>query len=228
VPVVGALLEIDYERLLAAAPTVLLLQPPASGVDRELVRLADEGRFQLVARPLTSLEDVDDFLEELPTILELDARAAARLDARRAAFAALLAAREETRSRDETVLLLIAMDPPVAVGRGVYLDVLVDAVGAANALERGAYPELTLEDIVRLDPDSIVLLRTEEPSGADATRWREQLAGTATKAARSGRIAIVAHRDLLMPSSRFPDAFDAFRTAFEALPARAAKGGGVR
>lgn len=62
--------------------------------------------------------------------------------------------------RPRKVLYLIWRNPWMAAGRGTYINHLLEKCGWTNAVETHRYPELTGEDIRRINPE-LVLLSTE-------------------------------------------------------------------
>ena len=59
VPIVGSLLDVDYERLIEVAPTHIVVQPAASGTDPEVERLAQDHHWVLIEQGLDRLADVE-------------------------------------------------------------------------------------------------------------------------------------------------------------------------
>lgn len=215
VPAVGSLLEIDYERLIAARPAVVLVQPGVGGVDRELVRLGRERGWTLASWRLDRLADVEAMLDGLGGVPPVagDAAALGRLAARRAEIAALRAAAPgEDAVR---VLLLVSADPPTAAAEATFLDELLRAAGGRNALAgRTGYIGLSLEEVAALAPPVTVLLRDEPPG-------HEVAPPAALVAAAGGRVEVVACREAFLPSSLAPVAAAAIRAGL------ADRGGGV-
>jgi ABC-type hemin transport system substrate-binding protein len=221
IPIVGDLTDVDAERLLQLGLTHLLVQPPRAGLDPSLQRLANQQGWAVYSRSIDGLEDIRAVLRELPAFLADEAEVGAlraTLEARAAALDNALT--EALASADEPslraameaaspVLLLFSIDPPMAFGPGSYLGDLLERLGARNAIAVGGYPQLTLEDVVRAAPRSLILVR-----GGDGSALREPplgrsmeslgaLGGLELEALRSGRFAILEDSAALLPS---PDA----------------------
>lgn len=215
VPAVGSLLEIDYERLLATTPVAVLVQPGIGGVDRELERLAASHGWRLGSWRLERLADVVgmlDGLRELPPVAG-DERALARLEARRAEVAGLLAARLPAAA--PRVLLLVAAEPPTAAASETFLDELLRAAGGRNALDgRRGYLGLSLEEITEIRPDATIVLR-DEPAGDEFAVPAELIQ------ACGGPVTAIACREAFLPSSLAPVAAGAIRAG---VPAPAGSG----
>jgi ABC-type Fe3+-hydroxamate transport system substrate-binding protein len=72
--------------------------------------------------------------------------------------------------------------------------------GARNAVRDSGWVQLSLEDVVRLAPDAIVLVKP----GASVDEVRSDLGPLATidvPAVQQGQLAVLAHPDALLPSS---------------------------
>jgi len=210
VPAVGGLLEIDYERLLAAGPEVLLVQPGAAGVDPELARLAARHGWELRAWRIERLADVAGILDDLreaPWIAAVPA-ASGRLAARAAELERLLAA--EVAADAPRTLLLVSADPPTAAAEGTFLDELLRAAGGRNALAgRRGYPGLSLEEIAALRPEVTILLRDADAGDGAAVP-------PGLRSAVAAPVRVVASREAFLPSSRAAVAAEALAAALSA------------
>jgi len=202
-PVIGSLLEIDYERLHAVQATHILVQPAAAGIDPELERIAAATGAMLESVRLNTVVDVVAMIERLPGVFALtpsqETRRVAALDGLRRLQSATVA------SDAPRVLLLVGVEPVTAAGPESYLHDLLRGAGCRNAVQRAAYPELSLEDVVTANPDAIIVLRERPLDTAAADAVLATLRATATAAARGGRVAVFADPDVLLPSSRFGD-----------------------
>jgi ABC-type hemin transport system substrate-binding protein len=208
VPVVGSLLDVDYEKLLQVAPTHLLVQPAQSGTDPELERLAAEHDWVLIEQGLDGLEDVETLLLSLVASLKLPpAPEVQALSERCTASAHVLRTLRATAEPGPTslkTLILVGIEPLTAAGTDTFLSEMFAAAGAANAIDATGYPELTLEDLATLDPEAIVLLRETAPSDADTATVLAPLTSSPTRAARQARVVIHTDPDSMLPSTRAP------------------------
>ena len=75
------------------------------------------------------------------------------------------------------------------------------------------YPELMLEDVLNINPDSIVLVYDAPPGSDDVDELAGALAVADIAAARDGRIAVLVHRDALMPSTGIVEVAAALKKA---------------
>ena len=209
IPVVGDLLDPDLERILAVDPDLLLVQPTASGVDPDLARMAEQQGWDLVAWRIDRLDDVRGILRDVPPILARHGADEAPLEATVEAWIEqgdrLLAPCPIIRSAGR-ILVLYGVDPPAGFGTETYLDDILVRLGASNALDRTGYPELSLEDLVVLAPDTILVLGTDERAEGLRTRF------PATPS--SPRVLAVDAPALLIPGTGLLEGVGALRAAF--------------
>jgi ABC-type hemin transport system substrate-binding protein len=207
VPAVGDQLGIDYERLLALAPTHVLLESDAKGAPPRLESLARDRAWAVRRVPVLSLSEV----RASPAALaEFFANTAAAPAAERVArlvddFDRALARREPSLARAGRVLLLLGTDPPAALGPGSFHHEILTSIGGTPALTEGApFVELDAEDVRRLSPDAIVILSTrgEGAVTGESVRASAGVLGTLDiPAARSARFARLADPLALTPST---------------------------
>lgn len=117
-------------------------------------------------------------IERLGVLLGRSARADSLIAA---VEAQLDAVRSQVAGRPRpTVLYLLNVNPPMAAGSGTYVDELIGLAGGANVFAdlRQPWPQVSLEEIIRRQPD--VIIRPSEDTLADplagmASRpgWRE-------------------------------------------------------
>jgi len=219
VPAVGSLLEIDAEAMRAIDPDVVLVQPPASGVDPGLLRLAEREGWTLETFRLDSIRDLEAMLEGVAVAIATgdpirdEPIAAASIRLREELAAASAPLQEGVAERLGRVLILFGVDPPMAFGRGTFPDRLLARLGVANAIDTDGYPQLSAEDLVELDPDVVILLR-DAPQDADDPLARLR----ALRLARAeNRIVVVRHPEALTPGSGWIAAAAEIRRALEAI-----------
>ena len=99
-----------------------------------------------------------------------------------------------------TTLLIASADPVLAVGRDTYLDDILAALGGRNAVQAVGWLELSLEDVLRLDPEAIIIVRDHGPA-VEAVDAAGPLGDLDTTARRRGRIVVLQHPDANLPSS---------------------------
>ncbi len=207
VPAVGSLLEFDPEAMLAVDPDLVLVQPGASGIDPDLSALARREAWTVHSWRIDGLDDLRRLLAELPEVLA-DAPEADRIERRALEraddLASVLAPLAPAAS---PVVVLFAMEPPMAFGAGTFVGDLLDRSGIRNAVAARGYPELSLEDLATLAPARIVLLR-DGPAEAAVERLRALPIPTPPASRR-----IVEHPDALTPGSGWIEAAALLREA---------------
>jgi ABC-type hemin transport system substrate-binding protein len=224
VPIVGDLGSVDFEQLVRLEPTHVLVQPPASGLNPDLVDLAKQRGWVLGSWRLNGVEDVETIVRELPETLSLqDVALRDRLAVRAAeilneiALAVAPGAEPIWRGR---VLMLSQVDPPLAFGTGTYLHDILLALGSANAVTGAGWVQLSMEDAVRLQPDAIVLVKpgaVAASSRSDALAQLGPLGKSDMPAVREQRVAILVDRDALLPSSAVVHVASELRSALRDL-----------
>ena len=212
VPVVGDLLRPDLERISAVRPDLILVQPTQLGIDPGLEKLATGRGWQVEAWTLNRLDDLDVVLEELPEALQ---RAGLDPTPVRGSVAQwrqrrdqLLVPEPEVEALGETVILF-GIDPPMAFGGETYVNDLLESLGGRNALRGPGYLEMSLEDLIVLAPDSVLILA----SGPEAARGQaDDLRRMLGTSAADWDIRAFDGEDLLVPGTRLLDGIERFRT----------------
>jgi len=200
-PVVGSLLDLDAEALMLAEPCVILVQPPAQGIDGSLERVAARLGARIHAWPLATLADIRTMVRELPAALQQgDARLAARAGDLLAAMDRACAPIPWDSSR--TVLMVQAGDGRLAFGPSTYLGEFLDACSVPNALGTGAWQTLGMEEMVTIRPAVVVTI------GTAPSPWTQELA------LRTGAVIVSVDDDaLLVPSGTLGESLERVRAA---------------
>lgn len=154
---VGGLLDINLEILISLNPDVIVLYPE----NRKTLKIM-EGKAKLVVVSHTSLADVLDGISIVSKALnveqkgtELISNIKRRLDGLR---------QKNAGKKRKKVLLIIGRNPDklanmFIIGKGDFLNNLLQAVGAVNAYDGGInYPSISVESVVAMNPDVIIEL----------------------------------------------------------------------
>ena len=181
VPVIGDLRSFDAERLALAKPDVLFVQPPLAGTDPALREFCERKSIELVEQRIDSLAEISQLAARIERVFagaaedagpaeDAGGGAGTRLsvDARRKLAEArnfLDAAPAAPVADAPRVLVVVSVDPVLAVGRGNYIHELIARAGFANAVEDDGWIELSAEAVVALAPARIVAIG-ETPVGA--------------------------------------------------------------
>jgi len=211
IAVAGDGTSIDAERMLALRPTLILYQQTVSGGPHDdLARLASGRDWTVRSWRLDRLDDVRAMIEGLAETLgdaavERSKDLLERFDRACAPSAAA--------QRMGPTVLLFAVDPPTAFGPGSYIDDVWRAIGGTNAIKAGAYPELSVEELVRIDPAWIVLIGSDVQASA--------LARMPVRAIVEGRVVQAPDPGLLEPGGRAIIAIESLRERLDAAVKRA-------
>lgn len=206
-PVCGDQAGLDYEAILQARPTHILMQAGASPVPPRLERMASEHGWTVKAYPLLTLDDIAAAVADLPKLIP---------ERRPGAAAEGLGLRMDGawRRRDIAgagrVLLLESLDPPAAFGPGSFHQQILERIGGTPAITRGK-PFITMdaEDVLRLAPDAIIIFAPRLPGAergpaASPEQLRAAMGRLGTldiPAVRAGRLAKIDHPLSLTPST---------------------------
>jgi ABC-type hemin transport system substrate-binding protein len=205
VPVVGDLVNLDYELLVRLHPTHVLIQPPSAGVPSELRRVAERDGWRVVDWRLSSIGDISHMASNLPDQLfergtTGHAAAAERSREILAAIAESMKS-EPPRSWSGATLMVESVDPVLAFGSETYLHALLSAMGGTNATTARGWVQLSMEDVVKLNPGALIIV---DPRGSGTVADPVQLGALGevkVEAIQHGRVAVLTHRDALLPST---------------------------
>ncbi|HUQ84543.1 MAG TPA: helical backbone metal receptor [Gemmatimonadaceae bacterium] len=183
VPDLGNGMQPNVEAVLGARPDLVVLY--ASNDNRDAAR-----RFRAAGVPTLTLrvDRIAEFRHAVTILGQVLADTAAALTVVDSVEATLDRVRSATRGLKRPTAFWKAWDSPViAIGGGSFLTELVDVAGGSNIYGDDPRPSLdvTIEDVVRRDPD-VVLAGPES-----AQRMRAAPAWRALRAVREGRVLIV-------------------------------------
>jgi len=146
----------SLEQIVKLRPDLILA---AHGSAEPVLPLDRQGVKVLVLAPRT-LEDVYRNILLIGRIVEAEGRAKRLVDAMRRRVAAVLA-KVRGAPRPKVFVELDASDPirPFTAGPGSFVDLVVQLAGGVNvaASSRTAWPQFSLEELLRADPDMIIL-----------------------------------------------------------------------
>jgi ABC-type Fe3+-hydroxamate transport system substrate-binding protein len=169
-PRVGSLFHPSLEGVVALEPDLVVLVP--SFEQRDFRRRLGE-----LAIPVLALDPLG-FDEVLDSILQLGARVGASERARER-VAAIRAARHDVEQLTRELarpraVLVVQRAPLYIVGRGSFIDEMLEAAGAENLGSRlgDPYPRASIEWLVEVAPE-VILDSAPDPQGAAAfwARW---------------------------------------------------------
>jgi iron complex transport system substrate-binding protein len=184
-PSTGNALTPSVEWLTAQHPDLVIAWPDNDS--RNIIQQLKPLHIPVYSSRVETMSQIASMIERIGTLLGTKARAdslnrsiTAQLDSVRTAVSGL---------KKPTVLYALSIDPPMAAGAGTYVNDIIEAAGGTNifASLNKPWPQVSLEDIVRQQPDVILLPTGDSDSGslrAMKTRagWRD------LEAVREGRV----------------------------------------
>ncbi|MCC7442868.1 MAG: ABC transporter substrate-binding protein [Bdellovibrionales bacterium] len=200
---VGPFHRFNLESVVALKPDLVLATADGNPSDRVL-RLQELG-LNVVVVDTSTLAGVEHSfrLAGLSLGRPKDGEAlAGRFKAGLQAFRGRAAARAGLAPR---VLFQLDREPLVSVGGGTFLQEALSALGAENALSdlRTRYPRPALEEVVRRDPDWILILAMDgRESGAFRRMADDWKPFTGMKAVKAGQVRVLDASELGRPSMR--------------------------
>jgi len=212
-PKVGTYLAPDAEAIARLAPDLVILQRTSSELTERLQAL----RISFVAVPHGTLSDVYTGIDLIAKAAAVSERAPVLVDRIKHDLAAIQAKANSLSS--PTVLLIVNRRPGMladltAIGPDNYLEQLLEIAGGANVLAKPGlprYPRISLETILRDDPQVILDLSGEQEPESERQRtssqtlalWRQQSQLTAV---RKDRVIVGTSNALLVPGPRAAEA----------------------
>lgn len=175
-PSVGEGLTPSLEQLTALKPDLVIAWP--DNPSRSVIARLEEFGVIIYSPQVQTLADVRIASRELGSLLGLEGAA----DSLVAAIdAGLDRVRESVAGLERpSVFYVVWFDPPMTTGPGTYVDELIKIAGGRNVFADapGLWPQVSMEEIVRREPDIILLSHTDEtPANIDRLRgqvgWRE-------------------------------------------------------
>ena len=212
-PKIGTYTKPDPEKIALLRPDLVIIQKSAAGLADRLSALG----IAHAEVKIGSLADVYSMIGEIGRAVGLGQNAEklnndirSRLDT----------VRKDTSGRDRpTVLIIVGRTPGmltnlVAVGPGAYLGELLEIAGGRNVLSESAisYPHISLETIVRLNPDVILDLSLMGDANIQEERLRQPwLSHQELSAIQNSKIFGLASESLVTPGPRVVDAVELIR-----------------
>ncbi|HEX2187352.1 MAG TPA: cobalamin-binding protein [Longimicrobiaceae bacterium] len=211
IPSVGGGMDPSIEAVVALRPD-LVLGWETSGDQRTRRRLEELGI------PVFAVEadDTTDVFRTIGSLGALTGRAAAAdsLSARLRRELAEVRASVAGRPRP-SVFFLVWNDPPMTAGPGTFISQVLGAAGGRNVFDdvSGEWPNVALEEIVRRQPDYLVLPQGEKGGAHDLEQLRRAPGWRELRAMREGRTVTIDAELMNRPGPRLGEAARALRDA---------------
>jgi len=206
--IVGDLNQYDYEKLLSLDPTVILLQPPGSGVPKKLRDMAGDEGWLLRTFKIETVADAKRALYDprgrsVGQAIGRPGRASALRDRIEMQLARINLLTLEDPVED--VLLVVGVGSTVtAAGPNTFLGELLTFAGGGNALSEDAsdYPKLGREKLLSMDPNFVVIAHTEPSSPPGQPP--DLIAELDITAVQQGQVHWLTDKQALLPSTTMP------------------------
>jgi iron complex transport system substrate-binding protein len=212
-PKIGTFLKPDAELIAGLRPDLVVVHEVSTGLDRKLASL----RIPFVIVERGTLASVFSSIRQIAAA----AGVAPRGDALVADIESRLSAirRSGASASPARVLFIIGRRPGtltdlVAVGPGSYINDLIEIAGGKNVLAiagQPEYPRISMETVLRLDPD--VIVDTVDMGETEAERVQRQpinerlwKAYPSLSAVKTGRLHAATTDALVVPGPRVVDA----------------------
>ncbi len=114
-----------------------------------------------------------------------------------------------------TVFFLVWNDPPMTAGSRTFISQVLGVAGGRNAFAdvEGEWPNVALEEIVRRQPDFLVLPQGEKGGAHDVEQLRASPGWRELRAMREGRVVTIDAEMMNRPGPRLGEAARALRDA---------------
>lgn len=171
-PRIGGVADPDVERIVAAAPDLVLCT--TDGNPKEKVQALEALGIPCFCTEPQDLAGIFAAIDRIGALIGVPGRARRETQALRGR-----AARASVRNGapEPRILFVVSTSPVIAAGKKTFMDELIRASGARNAAESYAarYPRLTVEDLIARAPDLIVIaaMAGVEKFPPELTRWKE-------------------------------------------------------
>ncbi len=204
VPIVGRYMRPDIEKILAQKPDLVLCTKAGTGID--LVNRLESFGISVFVNDSQSVDAVPELVTVLGKLLRREASAKRIVDdlkRRRESLRKRLA-----RMRRPSVLYLVGVRPLIAAGPSSLLGAALAEAGGENVVTSASisYPRISIEHIIRTDPDVILILNKECPPDVDCLT---DLHGLDTlSAVKKGRVVNLDADLMARPSPKIMDALE--------------------
>ncbi len=216
VPSVGGVIDPSLEAIVGLEPDLLLT---VRGTPQDVVESVRRAGISVIARDPASIDEVLGCIRDIGRYLGVETDADALAD-QLAVGAEAVTERGNAIASGQgrpSALFVVGLDPVFVAGGGHFVDDMIERAGGLNAatLIEGAaanqWPSLSLEAIVELDPDIVViammlndeLAAAEGPDGiASMPGWSE------LSAVKAGRVYRIDPDIVLRASPRLFDALE--------------------
>ncbi|WP_239993171.1 ABC transporter substrate-binding protein [Candidatus Methylomirabilis limnetica] len=198
----------SLEQIVSFGPDLIL---STYGGAEPLLSLDRQGIRVMVFAPRT-LDDIYRNILLIGRIVNAERRAEGLVRAMRQRVAAVVA-KVRDAPRPKVFIEFDGSDPsrPFTAGPGSFIDVLVQLAGGANvaARSRTAWPQFSLEELIRADPDLIILSDASAPINPQTPELVASRSGWShLRAVRLGAIAAIDSNAISRPGPRIVEGLE--------------------
>lgn len=204
-PRMGGLMNPNIERIVEAKPDLVVMST-SGNMQSDYQKLTGLGLRVFVSNP-QSVDGIFKSIHNLGILTGTEPSADSLLAALQTKKDSLLARYRDRAPRK--VLFLLSLHPIIAVGRGTFLQELLDLAKGENIVRDSttSYPQLSREEIFNQKPE--IILATHDAAGSVETILSAYPEWKTLPAVRSGNIVLL-HSDLVTrPGPRIMDALEA-------------------
>lgn len=187
-PSVGEGLTPSLEQLTALRPDLVVAWP--DNPSRSVIGRLEEFGVRVYSPEVQTLADVRRTSRELGAMLGLE-------DAADSLVAAMDAGLDDVRNavaglEQPNVFYVVWYDPPTTTGSGTYVNELIEIAGGHNVFADapGLWPQVSMEEIIRRQPDIVLLSHTED-TPVDMEQLSETVGWRELRAIREGSVVTV-------------------------------------
>jgi iron complex transport system substrate-binding protein len=202
---IGSYARFNLETVAGLKPDLIIAT--SDGNARDQIEHLRELHLPVVVVKTSSFSDIDQSMAILSQALGVE-KAGESLRSRfqegLKKISARTAARRASGAPAPQVLLQLDGNPLVVAGSGTFLNEALLKIGAENLYSdiRKPYPKPTVEDVVRRDPDVILLLGMEKNLNSFEKAAKDWQRFPKMKAMHAGRIRVIRADEIIRPSLR--------------------------
>jgi iron complex transport system substrate-binding protein len=202
---IGSYARFNLEAVVALKPDLIVAT--SDGNARDQIEHLRTLHLPVVVIKTSSFNEIDESIQILSKALDAEKEGESirqRLTKGLQNLQQRMIARKASGKPVPRVLLELDWNPLVVAGGGTFLDEALSKVDAINVYSdvKKAYPKPSVEDVVRRDPDVILLLGMEKNLKAFEKAAKEWQRFPKMKAVRSGRIRVIQADAIIRPSLR--------------------------
>jgi ABC-type Fe3+-hydroxamate transport system substrate-binding protein len=212
-PRVGDYQTTDWERLASLHPSAMITQFATDRLPAGLKQKADELGIRLVNVRINRLDDIYGTIERLGDAVNDPAKGKRAADKLRGNIDAIT--RRSQRGRVVRALIVLDDAARGVAGRNNYLDDLLTLAGGENVIRASPtpYPAIDREVLSDLDPEVIFQLLPDATPQVRAAAQRMWQSMPQLKAVRNGRVHIVSHWWVQLPTQHVAELAEVFSLA---------------